>query len=381
MRRKLKSTSKSGFSSKICRKKEIQEYDKSLLNNIKSALFTLSQDAHPETDETIKSNNPRPDDAITRGINSVRGLATEAAVAFSYYFPKDKEVIEKIKVLADDKTNAVKATLIYNMRYLISKNYPLCEDVLNKFKIRRDPEIDFALIHFFAQLDCEKFIGKKDFIKSLFNTTNEQINEDLGELIGYRYVSCCDVQDLVEEILGGRKGTKNTLRSLAFVFESQFASFIDNEKATKVAGYLKRLLGPQNEFEVAERASFVFERDEIKPDHFKFMDENGLMDELISNQRNIPAQMHLVNYLYKCIEADVSVDRCLEILHKQVIKVEIMLSDHLIAQKISEIVSKLIEKSLSEQSKKYVLEIFDKGLERGWDEFYKIFNIHTHWLD
>ncbi len=361
------------YLNEICRKKEIQRYSQRSLKKIKGALFTLSKDKNPETDETIKSNNPRPDDAITRGINSVRGIATEALVIFSYYFPKDKEVSKRLEELADDKTNAVKATLIYNLRYLTSKNYQLCEKIINKFKSRRDPEIDFALIHLFAQLDCDKFIGKKDFIKALFNDNNEQIREDLGELIGYRYINCCDVEDLIEEIMKGYKGDRHTLRSLAFVFESQLASLIGNDKASKVAGYLKRLLGSQNEYEVAERASFVFERDEIKPEHFEFMDENGLMDELISNQRNIPVQMHLVNYLSKCVDADVSIDRSLELLHKQVTTVEFLLSDHLIAKKVSEIVDKLANKSLSKESKKYLIEVFDAGLERGWDEFYSIY--------
>ena len=360
----------------ICRKAEVQKYDKVPLNKIKEALFMLSKDTNPETDETIKSSNPRPDDAITRGINSVRGITTEAVVAFSHYFPKDEEIVNKIKELANDKTNTIKATLVYNLRYLIGNNYLLCEEVIMKFKNLRDPEIDFALIHFFAQLDCQKFLDKQDFIKSLFNDTNEQINEDLGELIGYRYVSGCEVQDLVDDIRGGRKGTKNSLRSLAFVFESQLVALIGNEKANKVAVYLKKLIGTQNEYEVAERASFVFERDDIKPEHFEFMDKNGLMEELIKNQRNIPAQSHLVNYLRKCIEADIAINRCLQLLHEQVTKNEALLSDHLIAGKVSEIVSLSVNKTLDEEAKEYLLDVFDKGLERGWDEFYKIYFSH-----
>ena len=358
----------------ICRKKEIQDYDQKTLDRIKNALFALSKDKCPETDETIKSNNPRPDDAVTRGINSVRGIATEALVSFSYYFPEDKEVVGKLKNLANDRTNAVKATLIYYLRYLIRKNYQLCEKIINKFRNYRDPEIDFALIHFFAQLDCDQFKDNKDFVIDLFEDDNEQIKEDLGELIGYKYVGCCDVQDLVDRIVYRRKGDKNTLRSLAFVFESQLGSLIGKENALKVASYLKELLAPQNEFAIVERASFVFERDEIKPEHFKFLDENGLIDELLKNKMNPPAHVHLVNYLSRCIDANISIDRCLEVLYKQVTTVEFLLSDHLIAQKISEIVIKLVDKELNQQSKKYLVEIFDKGLERGWDEFYTIYN-------
>ena len=364
----------------ICRKVEIQKHDTKTLKTIKDSLFILACDLNPDTDETIKSSNPRPEDAITRGINSVRGIITEAIVAFGYYFPKDKEIAEKIKQLSTDKTNAIKATLIYNLRFLISKNYPLCEEVISRFNKQRDPEIDFALIHFFAKLDCQKFIDKQDFIKAIFNSTSEKTNEDLGKLIGYRYVSCCDVKELVDDIIGGRKGTKNTVRSLAFVFESQMADLIGKDKGVKVAAYLKKLLGPQNDYKVAERASFVFERNEITPAHFEFLDGNGLTSELIKNQRNVSAQSHLVNYLIKCIEADISVERCLELLHKQVTESDFLLSDHLIAKKISEIVNKLATTELDETPRKYLLDIFDAGLEKGWDEFYMIYqNYESLW--
>lgn len=362
------------FLNDICRQKEIQKYSQSVIKEIKNSLFILSTDEHPQTDETIKSNHPKPDDAITRGINSVRGIATEALVAFYYYFPEDNEVAKKIKELADDNTKAVKATLLYNLRYLIEKNYQLCGEIINKFKNRRDPEIDFALIHFFAQLDCSKFIASEDFIKSLFNNTDEQINEDLGELVGYKFINGCDVKNLLDDVTGNRKGTKHTLRSLAFVFESQMAVIVGSERDKEIASYLKKLMNPQYGFEVVERASFVFQRDEIRPEQFSFLDENGLISELLLNTLNIPAQSHLVDYLHRCIEANVSVERCVEVLHEQVTKIESILSDHLIAKKISEIVSKLIKTNLSSTISKYLFEIFNEGLERGWDEFYAIYH-------
>jgi hypothetical protein len=361
------------YFNEICRKPEIQDYEEEVLEEIKTCLISLSEDSDPEHDRTIKSNNPRPEDAITRGINSVRGVATEALVAFYHYFSDDDEVAKRVESLADDNTNAVKATLIYNLTYLISKDYSLCEKIVNKFKNQRDAEIDFALIHFFAKLDCQKFIEQEDFIKSLFENEDEKINEKLGELIGYRYVNCCDIQNLVNEVVGGRKGTKSTQRSLAFVFESQLPSVIENDKGVIIASYLKELLKPQNSFEVVERASFLFERDEIKPEDFRFLDNNGLFNQTIENKRNIPAQSHLVNYLSKCIEADVEKERCLEVLHKQVKDVEPLLSDHLIAKKVAGIVHKLIGDEIEKESRVHLVEIFDSGLERGWDEFYSLY--------
>jgi hypothetical protein len=361
------------YFNEICRKKEILDYEGVIIDKIRYALLVLTKDGNPESDNTSKSNNPKPGDAITRGINSVRGIATEALVAFCHYFPADKESAGKIIDLADDSTNAVKATLIYYLRYLVGNNFPLCETVINRFKDQRDPEIDFALIHFFAQLDCEKFIKYQDFIKLLFNNTNEQISEDLGELVGYRFINGCDVQALLDNVIGNRKGTKRTIRSLAFVFESQMGSMIGNERDKQIAGYLKKLMSPQNDFEVVERASFVFQRDEIKPEHFEFLDQNGLTTELLLNRLNIPAQSHLVDYLQRCIEANVSIDRCIEILHEQITNIGPILSDHLIANKISTMVAKLIKADLSSKTKELLLDIFNEGLERGWDEFYAIY--------
>ena len=361
------------YFNEICRKKEILDYTAEVKEKIRDSLVTLTKDKNPESDGTITTNNPRPDDAITRGINSVRGIATEALVAYSHYFSDDKVASDRLRELADDPTKAVKATLIYYLRYLIGKNFPLCEEIINKFKNRRDPEIDFALIHFFSQLDCEKFLKHQDFIKLLFNNTNDQINEDLGELIGYRFINGCDVQVLLDEIVGNRKGTKHTIRSLAFVLESQMGNLISHPSDTKVASYLKKLLGPQNEIEVAERAAFVFHRTETKPEHFDFMDKNGLTTELILNKFNLPAQSHLVDYLQSCVEKGISVDRSIELLHLQVTTADAILSDHLIVRKIAEIVAKLIKTELSAKTHSLLLEVFNAGLERGWDEFYSIY--------
>lgn len=362
------------YFNELCRKKEIQDYTKEVIDKIREALLTLTHDKNPEADDNIKSSNPRPDDAITRGINSVRGIATEALVAFCHYFPTDQTASKRLIELADDNTTAVKATLIYSLRYMIGKNFSLCEEIINKFRNRRDPEIDFALIHFFSQLDCEKFLQYQDFVKLLFNSTNEQISEDMGELVGYRYINGCDVQALLDEIIGNRKGTKHTLRSLAFVFESQMGNLIGHPSDVKIASYLKKLMNPQNEPQVIERAAFVFQRDEIKPEHFEFMDKNGLTTELILNKFNLPAQSHLVDYLQKCVEANVLVERCVELLHSQVTSAEAILSDHLITGKIASIVAKLLQTKLSDKTKKLLEDIFNAGLERGWDEFYTIYH-------
>lgn len=358
---------------KICQKKEIQNYEKEIIEKIRDSIIQLTFDKNPESDNIIVSNNPQADSAVNDGINSVRGVATESLVAFCYYFPSDERTSNRLIELASDKTKAVKATLIYSLRDLVYKNSILCESIVNTFRDTRDPEVDYALIRYFSQLSCEKFLQSQDFIKLLFNDPDQQINEDLGELIGYRFIENCNVQPLLDEIIGLRKGTKDTRRSLAFVFESRLGETIGQSNDKIIACYLKKLMNPQNENEVIERASFVFQRKDIDPEQFNFLEENGLISELLLNKYNIRAQAHLVGYLLKCIKSNTAIDRCSELLHEQVKTVDGILSDQLIVTKIADFVSKLIKRDLSEKTQQYIQDIFNAGLERGWDEFYKIY--------
>lgn len=82
-----------------CRKEAIRQINPDLLQELKRVLFALTLDADPGDDESFESDKPKPIDAINRGINSVRGIATEAIVALLYYFPKDHEIANKIKEL------------------------------------------------------------------------------------------------------------------------------------------------------------------------------------------------------------------------------------------------------------------------------------------
>jgi len=358
-----------------CRKEKTPKINKDLLKQIKEVLFELSSDKDPDNDETTRSSNPRPEDAITRGINSVRGVATEVLVVLLHYFPQDKEIIEKLKLLAKDKTKAVRATLIYNLKLLVTKNYALCKYIVNQFKNERDPGIDFALIHYFACLDPSKFQANQGFIKLLFNNPDKEIQKNLGKLIGHRYVSGFNLAQLVEAIIKQQKGETETRRSLAFVFESRLGEQIAAKRHKRIIEYFKRLLDPELEpdFEVRERASFVFERNELQTKYFDILYRNGIFDILLKDKINMPAQNHLINYLQRCIFDNESFERCIEILHSQVINIEGILSDHLIVQKIAEILNKIFDAKISKKTKNFSEEIFDKGLERGWDEFYSLF--------
>ncbi len=359
-----------------CRKEKIIDADKSLLMKIKNVLFELSEDEDPRGDDTIWTSDKHPHDALTRGINSVRGMATEALVVLAHYYQHDKGITERLEKLSNDSTNAVKATLIYNLRFLTAKNYLLCKNIVNKFRNKRDHEIDFSLIHYFASLDSKKFQANIDFIKLLFANPHKEIQKNLGELIGRNYIKGFNLQKLIDDIIKQKTGKAETRQSLAFIFETNLGRQIELKKHLRILGYYKKLLDPQHEpdFGVRERAAFAFSMDDLKTQFFDILYKNGVYEPILKDSYNLASQSHLIDYLSRCISDTVSVNKCIEILHEQVLKADGIWSDQLIVQKISVIVRHLLQnKPSNKKTTIHINEIFDKGLERGWEEFYNLY--------
>jgi len=366
------------FFEKECGQESIKSISSELLNKVKQILFDLVEDKDPNDDESlIRSSHPSPENGITRGINTIRGVATEALVVLLFYYPDDSDIAEKIKSISEDKVTAIRATLIYNLRFLTGKKYDFCDAIIKKFVDTRNSEIDFALIHYFASLNPEKFKSKESSIKLVLNNQNERIQDLLGELIGSRYLSNFPIKPLLDSILKGAIGEVHARRSIAFIFESRLEKIINTNKQKQVIDYLKKLLDPQIEpdLSVRERASFFFERSETKPEHFPIFYKSRIFDVVIKDIMNVSAQNHLIEYLERCISANQSIERCVEVLHKQTMNNEGVWADHLIIQKIASILRKLFDTPRQKKSIKERMDnIFNKGLQMGWDEFYNIFN-------
>ncbi len=359
-----------------CRKKETSNFDESLLEKIKKVLFDLASDKDPENDRTGQSSSPRPDDAITRGINSVRGIATEALAMLAYHFPGDEEITEKLRAFSKDNTKAVKATLIYNLQYLVAKNYTLCKEITSQFRDGRDPEIDFALIRYFARLSPEKFKDNKDFVELLLNSPNDEIQNDLGQLIGSRYMIGFGLEGLVRIIIKRQKGNVKTRQALAFAFESMLEDQIAAGEHQRVIGFFKELLDSRMEpdREVRERAANVFERDGFNTSHFEILDSEEVFNVILEDKSNMVVQSHLIDYLHRCILNDESVSRCINILHSQVTNIDGIFGDPLVVKKIAEVLRRMFStEDLDPDTKDLVEQIFDKGLEKGYGDFYEIF--------
>lgn len=203
-----------------------------------------------------------------------------------------------------------------------------------KCKDRRDTELDFALISCFSGLNSSIFLRNKN--------SNPTIQSKLGELIGYRVVAGFKVDDLAEGIIKQQIGSKDYLRSLAFVFETQRPKLITEKKHRKVLKYYSQLLSPQNEFEVVEKASYLFERPELKPKDLHIIIKHNLHEELFKNINNIPAQLHFINYLNRCILNHKFIPEFVSLLYKQMKSVDDLFSDRIIVERIAEIITKVL---------------------------------------
>lgn len=364
------------FLREICIKKEIERAESRKLDTIKRMLSELANDPDPEDDDTKMVSSKHPQSGIDRGINSVRGVTAEAIVALTFYFPQDEQLTKLIKKISSDSTNAVKSTLIYNIGSLVRKRYDVCKAVVNKFWKIRDSEIDYSIIYYFSYLDQRKFEANLHHIKSLFTNNDEQIQELLGELIGSRFLGKFKVDDLIDDIMKQSLGEESARKALVFELESNLYKRIALRDYERVLSIIKTALNPETEdsLEVRQRAAFIFERDEIGPKDYVIFENAGIFEVVLKDIRNLQAQSHLISYLEKCITSDKNWKQAIEVLRKQVKEIDAIWSDCIVVKKIASAVDHIFKYHKSEREFSIAEEIFDKGLEYGWQEFYKLFN-------
>ena len=140
--------------------------------------------------------------------------------------------------------------------------------------------------------------------------------------------------------------------------------------------YLKRLMDPSKEPDMAvrEKASFLFERNNIKEDYLKDFDELGIFEIIGYDMYNTRAQSHAINYLKKCKEN--YLNNTIITLSKIVKRDGLILGDSLVVKDILEILKEGFkrQKELDKDNYKSLEEIFDLVLEKGRDEAYQLFS-------
>lgn len=359
--------------------KKADKLSNSLLNKANKVLIKLSSDPDPKPNKTLSSSKPDTMDLLTIGINSIRGVAAQAAIYYTFYYPNNKSIVELVRKLAKDQSLAVRACVIYEMGWLVRKGlYTLTKEILKPFENQRISGIDICIVRYLSFLNESQLRENKDWVKRLLTNPDPEVQNHTAELIGQRLIDGFEVGDLIEDIIEKRIGTKEARQSLAFTFESRLGNlYLSNNKVAidRILNYLKRLMNPSRELdmEVRERATFFFERDDIRENYFKDFRNLKIFEIIGSDIYNTRAQSYAINYLKKCKRKYLN-DTIVE-LSKIVKKDSPILGDPIIIKDILEILKEGFgrKQELSEDNYKTLEGIFDLILERGWDEAYQLF--------
>jgi hypothetical protein len=185
------------------------------------------------------------------------------------------------------------------------------------------------------------------------------------------------IRKLISDIVDSKIGTEETRETLAFMFESRLLSLIQEKTLPSIAPFYRKLLKSAS-YEIRERASFAFTRSDIQPAHFKVLDALGIMNDIAQQKQNVGAHSHLIDFISKCVDANESVSRCTELLQAMSDDEDYLFSDHLVIQKIAAIVQKLlaVRSKLSPKDLERIEVVTERGLKKGWTEFYAIFDTH-----
>mgnify|MGYP005635086131 CR=1 FL=1 len=360
--------------------KKADRLSKSLLNKANKVLVKLSSDPNPKPNRILSSSKPNAMDLLTTGINSIRGITAQAAVYYLFYYPEDAQIIKLVRRLGKDRFLAVRACVINTMGWLTGKGlYNLTQEILKPFENQRIAGIDICIVHYLSFLNKSQLRENKDWIKRLLINPDPEIQNYIAELIGQRFIDEFDVGDLVKDIIEKKIGTKEARRSLAFVFESRLGNLysLNNKMVIKnrILNHLKRLMDPSREqdIKVRERAAFLFERDNIKEDYFKFFYNSGVFEIIGSDIYNARAQGHVINYLKKCKEK--YLNDSIAALSKIVKKDSLILGDSLAIKNILDILKEGFNRpgELHKNNRETLEKMFDLVLERGWEEAYQLF--------
>lgn len=346
---------------------------------LKNAIVTLCNDKNPDH-EYSKSDDKRAEEGINIAINSVRGKAAEDLVLLLYYFPENHDLQSKVKdMLINDPVDAVKANIIFNLKYIIGKNYKFVSSMVKNFATTLNPRLAFALIYYYIGLPKAKLQSNWGNINNLFNVDNEDIQSKLGEFYGSVVLASLIKDEAIMGILKEYIGSPETRKSIAFQLESNLSTIFKGEEKLSLSRALKYILlltNPKVEFEldVRERAAFLFERSELQLEILPQLIDIGIVDNIITDAQNIQGQSHLVSFLERCVLENKYRSEVVEIINKLVESSELFLSDSLIVGDIARITDRLLkDDDLSGADKSKLIKVYNHGLKRGWDEFYAIY--------
>jgi len=136
-----------------------------LFAKIKKLILDFSKDENPhfEGEEDVNSYIE---------LNSVRGVAVRLLAILAHYYSDEKDIYEAIKKMTEDSFIGIRAAVIENLVYLITKDYDFCERIIKKFEDSKEERINLALIHYMFRLGNEKLKAKESLLRKIAERKN-----------------------------------------------------------------------------------------------------------------------------------------------------------------------------------------------------------------
>ena len=352
--------------------------DVKLYTRIKQLVMDISNDTDPESDkESAKS-------LLDLWLNSVRGIGASLLCSLAFYYPEDKDIEEQIKKLSEDKCIWIQAYLITNLVYLIpdSKNYLLCEGIVNKFRDNSNSTIDRSLVRYMFRLGNKKLEANLDFLEKIIErTTEEEVKTDAGSLLWQAFLHQVDIKNMFDKILDNKLWDSEILERIAFEFQNTLwkqllLPDISDPIKIEMLEYYKKLLSykevNKDKWAVANRASFVFSNDDMPIIFFDLFKEHKIFDKTIETKQ-LDVNHNLNEYLLRCVENKDYLEDILDILTTQIENMPPILSDDRFSSNIAKIIEYIYDNYDWKHNAK-AEKIFDEWLKYGTAKFYELFD-------
>lgn len=255
--------------------------------------FSESQKVYPEILDFLKENIIEGDegredskDALSAGINSVRGAAVSSLVDYSFSKDTIEFICQTLELLIDNSKPSTRAAAIYKMQYLLKYGE---ERILNLFlKLASDYhsgvlKISINPLQYLVHYKFEKLVS---FFKKALKI--KESHKEIGKLITVGYCNEYSQADILLELFL-KENEPNSIIRTAF-------EFISNEhKIDKALYVISRFLDSKSKEvgEIYNRAFF-----HIKPEQFSKIRE--FLFEYVESSVGKWREYAFYDFLQKC---------------------------------------------------------------------------------
>lgn len=376
----------------LCRNEDIikiQQNNLELYEKLKTIVFSYLKHSSPSEDYWFFDKQvDRYDNWIQVAINSVRWVAAEVLIVLYHFNPSDIEIRRKITEASNDVTVAVRANLIFNLIYLITKDYELCETIVNCYKDERITSIDFSLSHYFYRLWSTKLKDVRGIVKNIvMYSQNSDVQENIWRLL---WIVWCEAivwyDDMINDIVSLKVGTDNTRWGFVWALLESLNKALKDED-TKTIEYITSTIvkllenegkAKKSDIEVINHlATYFLRRKDLWALWFSKLYSIWFIEKLL---RLLPTYIEFHQYIIQCMKDIVKewdqLKEIIKILHYQSVNSTPIFWDSLIANNVKDIIELYLDNytNTDKESMKLIITVFDKWLELWFDSFYDLYH-------